>query len=513
MFTLYNLETAEIVSRANFADGRAASRAARLLSVKTGRRYQPRRAPDANIDWQARERGRFETGEYMALCERLTQFAPEEHFAHIAKKRPELIAYTKDAQKGASDKQSLISVRAYIDLIAPEYFSDASKDALAREQLSYARGIASPLQFAGPGNDDATADAIERVYTRYAREIDALNISCMRKPANHYDGQIDGESIHPVRAYAGGDLAIAYIVNDDGLTVARALCWPEKKLYSRVYAADDAIHSLLRAMGYSKSRYFDHSAPSMAGARLARVELDCGSFLGPYLDEVQSVTDCGDCLKIDFDGELSATNIDGKIPVRPRIYCERCEDDCDEEDSRTVYRRANQSRSVTWCCHCADSYAEYCDGTDALYDPQNVDMTVVGGTSYTTDFVENNASFCEYLEEYTFGDTYTVIIDDDGNAQTWGQRAIVRHAFKFAGQWYSEEVENETIICRREWLAYRDRALCYVSNLSKRVPVYLNEDGSLFYEATDGNFYMRGCDNRTNIELPCEIKNDQSDAI
>ena len=92
MFTLYALESQQRVERARFENGQLAARAARLLTLISGNKYQPRKITDSN--WQEREKARFESGEYTPVLDRINSYLPAEHFAHVAKKRPDAIAYT-----------------------------------------------------------------------------------------------------------------------------------------------------------------------------------------------------------------------------------------------------------------------------------------------------------------------------------------------------------------------------------------------------------------------------------
>lgn len=68
----------------------------------------------------------------------------------------------------------------------------------------------------------------------------------------------------PVKAYAAGDLAIAYI-NRGGVVIARAVCWPDKKIFQRkVYGEGSMLRHALSSQGYKEG--------SIEGARLLKLQ-------------------------------------------------------------------------------------------------------------------------------------------------------------------------------------------------------------------------------------------------
>ncbi len=442
MFTLIALQSGEIVSRAQFLTGDKAARAARLLSSKTCRRYQVRKAPERSaLDWRERERGRFERGEYIPLLSVLAGFAPKDHFAHVAKKAPSKIAYTQNELKGRADKQSLLSIRSYIDLISPNHIDEDTRVYLERRQRDWAQDQSKELLFAGPGTDKATADLMESVYTNYSQEGHGVSNSCMRYTANNFSCYVDGRRTHPVRAYAGGDLAIAYTVNEEGKTTARALVWPEKKIYSRVYGDDDTLHRLLKDRGYTKSSYYDSNANSLLGAKLARIELDNGGVLCPYLDEVQTVSDCGDYLEI--GGELQASQVNGIVHIVEQQECEHCGDRYDEEDMRCVYLDARMNDSVSWCENCQDHAAFYCEGYEEWF-ADSADHEEVGGSTYCLRYLQNNedANYCDHYECWMFSETYPVVVNESGYQENWCEDAIIGNATGVDGEYYSNDLSD-----------------------------------------------------------------------
>jgi hypothetical protein len=122
----------------------------------------------------------------------------------------------------------------------------------------------------------------------------------MCHPADNYDS-----SCHPVRVYGAGDLAIAYLEPEKGHVTARALCWPARKIFGRVYGDDGKLIPMLESAGFSAIDR--HSKTSFNGAKLLRIEDDYG-FVCPYLDDPNyGVEDDGDFLRI--GGHIDARSL------------------------------------------------------------------------------------------------------------------------------------------------------------------------------------------------------------
>lgn len=505
MFTLLHLESAKVVERAQFSDGKRASRAARLLSIKTGQRFQPRKIVQGDDStWHNREQARFDSGEYTPLCDLLAaRVANYERkngtrlFAHISKKNPLLIAYTKDAIKGAQDKQSLLSIPAFVELVAPASEQEYKNLLVSLQGEIAAQFIPAEFLIAETESD------IESVYTNHAKSGN-IGVSCMRYSASNFP-RVNDRVYHPVRVYAAGDLAIAYKQNDEGLTTARALIWPSKKLYSRVYSdsenGDSSFHEALRRAGYSKSRYYGHDFESMSGARLLRVENDKSNLVIPYLDEVGHVSDNGENLIIDRNGELGAMETSGEIRLAGEC-CDSCGDQYDESDLRTVYTDSRMHDSESWCEHCRDNNTFYCHGYEETF-ADSVDYSIVDGDTYCDRYINNNSdiNFCDRSEENTFNDVNEVIINDRGDTENWSQYYCDSDAIYYEGKYYSDDLESVEVVIERYVLRYSSRfhanhvarINAYYIDVTQRIPQVAIDDGDVeVVEATDGRLYLVG---------------------
>ena len=279
MFNVICLDTGELERHADgspvaWGTPQGATRWAEALNRTTGLKHQLRRAVVDHNAWKVREGDRFRDGTYTRLPWHEAPWylgapAQDDHFAHVSKDRDGMVAFTLDATKGAADIQTRIKPGRYLT----RYFSDV---------LSWREIEEFAQEFAGLHENNEllfahTSDEIEQVY------LDGPS-SCMSKPARHYDSPI-----HPVRVYGAGDLAVAYIKSGDSIG-ARVLCWPAKKLYSRIYGDDCRLRPLLDAAGY------DHG--ELYGARMLRIEADHGGFVVPYLDGCNSAGDNGEYLVI-----------------------------------------------------------------------------------------------------------------------------------------------------------------------------------------------------------------------
>jgi hypothetical protein len=190
--------------------------------------------------------------------------APQcDHFVHCSIKDQNAIAYTKNAEAGQMDIRTRISPSKYFE----KFVKGAPSDYYISEWLAiWTKYVsASELKFA------TTRSEIRKVY-------ELGPDSCMSGERGLW-----GSSIHPVEAYAAGDLAIAYLLRRNGRINARAVVWPEKKLIGRQYGGDATLlANLLKGEGYT-------SAGSFENARLLAIDAEPYTkkqftFICPYID-------------------------------------------------------------------------------------------------------------------------------------------------------------------------------------------------------------------------------------
>lgn len=375
MFHVICLETGEPVLANGgttpfvIADGRAAADYAAYMTINTGKKHQPRRIK--SDDWKAREQGRFDRGEYIRLpwADRSWwrgSIGEREHFAHVSTEKDGMVAFTEDAEKGAADRQTRVRPGVYLT----RYYGDTLT---SLDIQVYARDFAGKyeeheLHFA------KTPDEIEHVYVNGPR-------SCMAGAADSYDSRV-----HPVRVYGAGDLAVAYLKNDDAIT-ARALCWPEKLVYGRVYGDDHRLCAALAEAGYRADHHRLH------GARMLRIEE--GSYLvAPYIDGCPGISDDGEYLRI--GGDLESDSTSGLISLYGSgEYCPCCGDNGHDADDMVYIR----DREETWCSNCTENHTYRASNNGEYYaDVENV-VPMANGEYWTTRHFERHGGHCEATGE------------------------------------------------------------------------------------------------------------------
>ena len=294
------------------------------------------------IDWQRRENTRFNSNEYKPLPFAYGIFQPHDHpdfaeknpefsralllkqvhYAHVSIKDPRLVSFTESPEKGARDIQTCIKAGKYIKRYHPgvpdaviTYF------ATLMNATAHIPSSKNQVKFA------KTAAQIERVYVNGPH-------SCM----SHSSGGNYASSVHPVRAYAGPDLAIAYIEDLNGKPMARCVVWPDKKRYSRIYGDGGPWTNMLRG-GLEEMQY--RRGP-MIGARLTAIKEELG-YVCPHIDDDNedgeiyvSPTACGKYLRIveeeECDGDahenMSAKIQHGVAGMDPDDihYCDYCDE-------------------------------------------------------------------------------------------------------------------------------------------------------------------------------------------
>lgn len=314
-----------------FDVGKQAGDRAKLLTVEMGRKVQVRQRKAADPDaWRARERQRMEDGTYTLLPEAWNLEPIADHFLHLSSTKKGMLAYTESPDKGERDLQTPIKPGAY----AKRFYPHLDEKEVGR--LSALVSCDGQLMFAD------TAEEMRRVY--------------MRGPDSCMSGSFGELPCHPAEVYAAGDLAVAYLEDDDNRIIARCVVWPEKKLFTRAYGDIEKIVSQLEAAGFKRGNHF--------GARIRHVEYgDC--FVLPYIDECHSK--CGDpaCLCVTWkDGNLVisdrgylANDTDGYIygdgdddcyaeTSENQTVCDSCEDRVHEDDVFPVRTRYG---TRDWC--------------------------------------------------------------------------------------------------------------------------------------------------------------------
>ncbi len=318
---------------------------------------------DERESWQNREITRFDSGDYLPTpwAQDINRaygapyswpVAVKFHYAHRSIQDPGMIAYTKNDEHGINDRQTRVAPGRYLT----EYFKDFFTPEQIAELSNRCKAETLDLQIARSEAD------IVAIYSRK----DCGFSSCMqlkRSPEYDFQHAVErGDRKHPAAVYGDSDLGVAYLGDIATKITARAVVWPDKKRYTRVYG-DATLTNILRANGYTQG--------ALLGARVHYIESGEGVIM-PYIDGVSNASQddsdgSGQWVVLDDNGDLECQNTTGygdgsEDPSArdednedddDRYTCERCSD-------RFEYRRG---RSTEYCPDCFDS-RELCSVCD-----------------------------------------------------------------------------------------------------------------------------------------------------
>lgn len=346
------------------------------------------------LPWELREEARFFDEIYKPVPW-TSELAPiPGHYAHMSAERPGLIAYTQDAAKGTADKQTQIKPGRYLKRFYPA-LSEADVRRLAASvprpaTLAFAR----------------TADEIESVYLEGPH-------SCMAHPADHFDGPC-----HPVRVYGDSDLALAYATPSGEKPTARALVWPERKRFGRIYGDDALLEPLLNEAGYTRG--------SFMGARIRRIPVEVGDdvkVVMPYIDDTASFDEI-DNTWLRVGGPYQAGSTNGVAVTKvTRFTCASCDEECSE-----LFDVGNER----WCDSCQNSDAFHSDFSGDWFpavDAQEVVVRRRNGNNIVETWaeceLEDEATYCEGSGSYYKDSTFEFVTLKNG--ETWEASYFAAH--------------------------------------------------------------------------------------
>ena len=339
---------------------------------------------DERYIWHGRERDRLQGNRYATKAYvRVPFYTLCDHFAHRALGDADKIAYTPDDATGHEDRQTVVTVGRYL-----ERFGEASGH--TREAwpvlIGQFKAFDSTLKLA------ATADDIGRVYSPGSGPS-----SCMSGDK----GWDYRES--PTRAYAGGDLQVAYIGSlgdkpGDEQIAARTVVWPEQKKFVRVYGDESTMLAVLAANGYSRVGDFN-------GAKLLAMKLSHKKYVMPYIDGNVQNAELSDDEKffiLDRNGPVDCTVCNGVTSLKPQHYCQNCEEPCDDGED---YCEACYNDRWT-CAACDETY----------FDAESSGITNEDGDPVCEQCYRNNRQTCSECGHYFNSWEWTR--DERANAQS-----------------------------------------------------------------------------------------------
>lgn len=381
-----------------YDDPAEAAKAAKKLTLEMGEKLAVKMILDNK--WKEREMMRRAHGTYRPLpWERYewwqrSAMIHQHHFAHPSVEKPGWLAYTKNAEDGMRDKQTVVRPGSYLR----EYF----KFELDRYGESERRMVDVFTAAFGP-IEVKFATTAEEIVSVYERGPD----TCMKGRDWPNDGR------NPAWVYAAGDLQVAYL-GELTNAKARTLVWPEKKIFSRVYGDIARLTNGLERLGYK------WGAP--IGAKLSKVKLrevkfdprkgpPTACFLAPYIDKKNqsggghlSVLDKDTHLEICEEGVPGSHHCglpDGhsgqyvpRADEYPTFTCKRCETPGFPE-LRIVNLDADCEQQESWCGRCVKAAAFRCGYSGENFSKGDVERIIVEGDYWTQRYADMYAEECE----------------------------------------------------------------------------------------------------------------------
>lgn len=381
-----------------FTDPAEAAKVSKQLMREMGEKLMVKAI--TNDKWRERELARIKDGTYRPLPWAHHDFWGtamfktiwKDQFPHPSVEKAGWIAYTKNAEDGMKDKQTIVRPGTYLKYFARPLDHYGISERQLVDMFTDAYG---PLEV-------KFASTEAEIISTYENGPD----TCMKAKHWPHDGR------NPAWIYANGDLQVAYLGELDHAT-ARTLVWPEKKIYSRVYGDIARLTRGLERLGYK------WGAP--IGAKLKRVQLNpvkfdpnrgppVGCFLAPYIDKKNqrggghlAVLDKGDHLEICEEGALGshhcgmADGYSGQYVPRademPTFTCDHC-GVAGHHNLTTVFTTEDSDEEESWCNACRKRSAYTC-GYSGSFFSIDVERIVVEGAYWTKYYANMYAAKCE----------------------------------------------------------------------------------------------------------------------
>ncbi len=293
-----------------------------------------------DTDWRYRERMRFYDAKYQHIPWHRCDEYPD-HYCHISLDDPTMIAFTASTEHGVQNRKTRMSPGRYLTRFYTDYTHE-----WVTSQVHACTALTQDYKVA------RDTDTIVAIYSG----LDTGYSSCMqRKHCIEYDwqrGYDDGSRLHPVSVYGESDLAVAYRGTPECAT-QRAVIWPDKKTYCRIYGSGP-LEAMLKRDGYTESE------PD--GAKIRYITYPrAGYVYMPYIDGIDCAEPSGEWLILG-QGSMSCSETNGRAYVThtQRIedrdsyrFCDHCDSGYDTDDEG----------DGEYCQSCLDSQTvcEICD--------------------------------------------------------------------------------------------------------------------------------------------------------
>lgn len=417
-----------------FNDPTEASMTARKLSREMGEKLMVKLI--LNDKWKLREKARIRDGVYRPLPwatqdwwrSAMASVIHCDHFAHPSVEKPGWIAYTKTAEDGMRDKQTVVRpgsyLKAHFDRVM-DYYGCSERRLVEQFMLAF-----------GP------------IEVKFAETEDEIISVYEKGPPTCMVGRRWPTERNPAYLYACGDLQVAYL-GDLNKASARAVVWPAKKRFSRVYGDIARITNGLERLGYK------WGAP--IGAKIQRVELrkvkfdpnkgpPAGCFLAPYIDKKNqaggghlSVIDKGTHLEICEEGLPGSHHCglpdgySGQYVPRedeyPTFTCDHCETPGFRQ-LNTVLTKTEDGDEESWCPKCLKRDAFHCQYSGGFFVKESTESIIVDGYPWAKYYADMYAAKCEATGELTNEGNLIIVYFADGKKRVNSEWARNHGLFK-----------------------------------------------------------------------------------
>jgi hypothetical protein len=391
-------------------------------------------ASAANENWRDRENSYFANkiytpvpwADHPAWQELLKTEPHASHFLHISTQDETYVSFTPDEEYGKFDRQIKMTPMRYFKKYCP-FVEQSTKDEWMKKWIVTNNN--QTILFAW------RRDEIHRVYKHGPP-------SCMSHDKSRFWGD-DSPLPHPVEAYAGGDLAVAYLRrNIKGIT-ARAVVWPDMRIMGpKVYGSDShLLRMMLEDEGYETSKEGFH------GARLLKIyypKENC--YILPYIDRGKVLLTAEGEIHFDKEGvDASITN--GVIALHPPYKSDKSGNTYYQHKTPKITVWLGKERKETWArSELVEAHIYQCCMTGSYFDPSYLAPVQVLANSNLLNVNSETAKQlkdrCEYYQVPTNERVVPIITgySADGKpiSEPWSVTAASSHSFAYRQTRYAE---------------------------------------------------------------------------
>ena len=332
----------------------------------------------------------------------------QRHWVHVSvhPDKPDMIAYTRSLKDGMRDRQVRVKLGRYL----AQHFGDKLSD------QKIAQLVARHNELHGEKLRWHIAMTPKRIETVYRRGPS----SCMGHGRRSYDYRLDEDhDIHPACVYGAGDLGVAFLWRQGRIT-ARALVWPERKVFGRIYGDEERLRRALDEAGYQSEYQHRRKITSEGGdsyvdggfngARLLRFEVG-GVLAAPYMDNDYGLKRLHSNVAYANSGFAMMTMLcDDSCSMTNGLSApdgDPCSE-CGENTSPDEQYHTHDGEMICECCR--DHNYFYCEDMDELYHIDDAVHTYDHRT-ISQEAYENGYFTCEDTDEVYPNDMQVVTHD------------------------------------------------------------------------------------------------------